>query len=250
MKRPFKRQERGNVFFIILVAIVLFAALMYAFASGGDGAKSNLSPSQAKITAAGMLSYAKQLESRVSTLIRRGCSETELSFNNRLMTHPTFWGEYNNSSTPIDKSCEVFQDDKTGLRFVMAPVGLDAGDVSADATDNRYYITSSYKVVDVGETTLGDLMLLVRMEFLENPGLELCRAINQSLGIDGVQGDDLNVSNTPDIYRFHGSYVDGAATGASVIGDVATNVTGRSTGCFQAVGFGSRYVFYHVLLAR
>lgn len=58
--------QSGNVFVIILVAVTLFAALMFTFSRTGSQDTGNLTKQQAKIIAQEILNYAQLVEGAVN----------------------------------------------------------------------------------------------------------------------------------------------------------------------------------------
>lgn len=240
-------QERGNVFFIILIAIVLFAALIYAFAGSGDSSKSHLSPAQVRVTAADILSYSKTIESRVQALLRKGCSETEINFNNVYMEHPTFWAEYNNGNSPSDLSCHVFEDPEVTLRYVPTPVGLDQP--VGDSLFNLYFFSAMSGVDGIGVSDRVDLLMQLQLNASDEG---LCEVINDMVGVDGgVQSENFHAGSDTSARRFRGSYSAGSLSDGGTMGNIGPiNISGQSVGCFRATGFGNYYMFYRVLIPR
>ena len=64
-------RQRGNILFLILLAVVLFAALSYAVTSQRDGGK-NASGESAKSHASALLQYAALVENTVHRMVMVG----------------------------------------------------------------------------------------------------------------------------------------------------------------------------------
>mgnify|MGYP006978786983 CR=1 FL=1 len=95
--------QRGNILFLILLAIILFVALSYAVNSGMRGGGNNASAEQAQSVAAELVQYASLLENTVSRLrLTNGCSDTQISAQNGIETG------YTNPNAPADKRCHIF----------------------------------------------------------------------------------------------------------------------------------------------
>ena len=100
-----RTSESGNVFILILLGVFLFGALMYSFSRSANQGAGNLSKQQAKIAAQEILNYARLVEGAVDRVRRNGCSESEISFENDVVTG------YTNPNAPTDKSCHIFDDE-------------------------------------------------------------------------------------------------------------------------------------------
>jgi hypothetical protein len=114
--------ESGNVLIYILIAVVLFAALSFAFTQtqqGGQGAKSTLSEGQASLTASQILSHINDVEKAYQSLeIMSGCDPVsdEISFDTP--SHSDIPGD---SNAPADKSCHIFFDNGGGVEPPLRP---------------------------------------------------------------------------------------------------------------------------------
>jgi len=80
-KTPLKN-ERGNVIFLILIAIGLFAALSFSFSKGNRGSTTIIDKEQATLIATEIINYARSIKNAVHELQINGCDDTEISFEN------------------------------------------------------------------------------------------------------------------------------------------------------------------------
>ena len=94
--------ERGNALLYILIAVALIAALSYVVSRGQRGNTSTLTDQQARLAAQEIIDYGNDLANAVQKLRLRGCTDTQVSFENNIVT------EYTNPNAPADKSCHVF----------------------------------------------------------------------------------------------------------------------------------------------
>lgn len=98
-----KSKNNGNVLFLILIAVTLFAALSYAVTtssrSGGNSSReTNL------LTVAEILNYLTSIENEILRLkITNGCSDNQISFET---THMDGW-DYSHTPAARD-DCHVF----------------------------------------------------------------------------------------------------------------------------------------------
>ncbi|MGB1077042.1 MAG: hypothetical protein ACPG05_01945 [Bdellovibrionales bacterium] len=97
-----KSNERGNVLFLILIAVALFAALSFAVTSssrgGGDADAEKAELDQA--VSDNCVSNVQAAELKVSLL--NGCASDQISYELEDGTNP-------NASAPADESCHVFR---------------------------------------------------------------------------------------------------------------------------------------------
>lgn len=222
------RHQQGNVFFMILIGVFLFGALMYSFSRGGQEGTSNITKQQAKVAAQEILNYARILEGAVDRVRRNGCSESDINFNNNTV------GGYSNASAPVDQSCDIFNGN--GGKATYAPPSSNWGNAS------QWFFNSAFQVNDVGSTcasaSCADLAIT-----LEGISSTICQNINTLLSIDAV--------SIPTDSDYNATKFTGAFTVPIDIADEAgsTDLSGKNAGCFYSTG-DSAHVFYQVLLAR
>jgi hypothetical protein len=201
--------ENGNALIFILIAIALLGLLTVTLSRSGNNNDTG-SFEQNQIAASEILTHAKSIENAVQSLLARGCSENEISFENSTVAG------YINPNSPTDKSCHIFHVNGTGITVEIPTAVLSA----------------SYAVTDI-ETTNSDLLLI-----LENQSDTLCRQINN---ITGAPVIDDAYGSIP--VKFIGDYTSLASIGGS-------NETQRAnSACFLKTS-DSTYQFYHVLIAR
>ena len=109
--------QAGNVLFLILIAVVLFAALSYAVtSSSGSGGNKDTSEDKAKLYVAEITQYASAVRTAITWLTATSkCDDTELSFEG-----PPFDGsdvDYVNPNSPNDFSCHIFHPEGGGVSF-------------------------------------------------------------------------------------------------------------------------------------
>jgi len=226
-----RTNERGNVFFIIMVGIVLFAALMFTFSRGTRQGGERISRKQATIVAADILSYAQKLERAVNRLLSKRVSESDISFDN------SFVAGYQHTPVQPDRN-KIFHPDGGGISWQNPPPNANDG--------SEWYFSS---IGDVGETggLPGEDELVA---FLFNVNQNVCLEINRRLGIgDNIPIDNGDISEA----MFTGTHggIDDTISGA--LGPLICPVNplcGHFAGCFQEEISGQRIIFYQVLMAR
>jgi hypothetical protein len=224
--------ERGNIFLMVIIGIVLFSALMFTLSRGMNESPSNVSGKQARLTAADMISYTQQVSRAVDRLRRAGISESDISFK-----HDDLPGHDNTACT--DDACMVFKKDGGGVDYKTAPPGWP-GFI-------HWTFNGHNQVEGVGEdcanASCAELMMIQH-------GLtrELCVEINDRLGVEnpsGIPPAEPNIA-TGAATRYTGSFDSG---GGEVLGDDAAELAGAGAACLNEGG-SADYYFYAVLIAR
>jgi hypothetical protein len=236
-------RENGNIFFIILVAVALFAALSFAISQGMRGSSASVSKEQSQLYASELITFAKSLESAVQRLQARGVSENDLCFD--IDDYPGGDTMYEHASCANTRN-RVFHPDGGGI-FYKAFTGQDGFSIASER------INGGNKVENVG-TTCGpaactELLYVVRMNDTAEGSLEICNAINAELGIVASAPPIDTAINTA--HAFTGTFNATAAGTTIADSGQAPELLGKKTGCIQeTTGGGDDYVFYHVLIAR
>lgn len=239
------KKEAGNVLFMILIAVALFATLAYAVtgstrSSGGDASREQLSLYASQVT-----QYSTQMENSIQRMrLSNGCADTQISFENNIASG------YTNPNAPANYTCHVFRPEGGNVPFQKPPNGANDG--------SDYHIMGRTCVVNVGtggENCYGspnneseaDLVL-----YLPSVSKSLCITLNDKLGVTNPSGNP-PVENNNGIQneKFTGSYYNNGLT--QTAGGTASALNGKLSGCFQAgpgVYLANQYHFYHVLIPR
>lgn len=220
-------KKRGNVFFVILLGVVLFASLSVALMRIDQG-NANISSEKVDVAASQTLRYISQIKQSVDFIYQNGVSEADLRF-----AHPLADSQYGDINTNIEN--QIFAEIGGGLSYAKPP-----SDVST--LDINYEFFGFSAAPQVG-TSSPDLMVVVR-----NVRESVCRRLNELVGYDSDvtipsdTGTCVYSSTASD--KFTGSF----ATGGD-INDMGTS--NYNLPAHQAcVICGSDYHFYSVLLER
>lgn len=248
MKRT---NESGNVLFLILIAVALFAALSYAVTSssrsgGGDAAsESNL------INSAQVTQYPASVRTAIVRMIINSTSDNQLLFE-----PPS---DFAALSTPALERRGVFHPSGGGATRVTAPP-----EIMASGSQGSWIFTSDYGINLIGTTGATNASNDI-IAFLPGVAETICERLNTELGIsatpdadsDGVADSGIALANVPvaaDEMDTGNSGIGPAAQGASkVIG--GAGLTNQPFGCadFDATtdqATDSDLVYYHVLIER
>lgn len=248
MKRT---NESGNVLFLILIAVALFAALSYAVTSssrsgGGDAAsESNL------INSAQVTQYPSSVRTAIVRMIINSTTDSQLLFEGP--------SDFANLSTPALERRGVFHPSGGGATRVSS-----TPDIMASGSQGTWIFTSDFGITQIGTTdaTNGSNDIIA---FLPGVAESICKRINTELGIsvtpdadsDGVPDSGIALANIPviaDEMDTGNQGIGPAAQGASkVIG--GAGLSNQPFGCadFDATTDqtdDSDLVYYHVLIER
>lgn len=227
LKYKQRKGERGNVFIFILMGIVLFAALSFTISKGFRSQTTNtVSERDAHLAASDIMDYAQSVAQGVSRLRRKGISESDISFDNEVVSGYAH-------STPQPVTNHVFHKSGADVTWRNPPVGANNG--------SDWIITGSSCVTDLntggsGCDSDGNIRNEELLLILPNVDATVCGAINERLDISGIPANSGDVHSTA-VYR--GSFANSAEI--TVAGGPFNSV------CYSISGANH---FYHTLMAR
>lgn len=242
MMRPSPRQS-GSIFFMIFIAIGLFAALSYAIFQGGRVGAASLTKEQSKMAAQEIVAYGDALAQAVQTLRLRGCAETQLDFGNTAWAyvntsyiHPTG----HNAGAPAS-GCSVFKTDGN-LTPVVFPLSYFDTSLTLGAASTNFGASNIRKIVlpNVGTTNSDMHFYLPRIK------RDICIEINKSLNVPQ--------NNYLPVHSISGSESNTIYNGGFGIATIFVHNTAGMDGtrsfCSQQSGGPDRYNFYTTLIVR
>lgn len=251
------KRERGNILFLILLAVILFAALSYAVTSSLRGGGTDASNEKVQTQAAAILQHANQISAAITRMrLANNCTPNQISFaydsNNDGVVNSS--DRYHNASAPGTNKCHVFNPAGGGATpSIPDPKWLVSSNSGSDLYGYWNY-TGEEAIDNIGTTCTGESCkeLMARVIFLKK---DLCLAINNALGITNNNGEPpTNTSIRAHLSGlFNGSYVASAATMTASNG--LPELAGKTTGCtrtqqLSGASFPNTYTFYHVLIER
>jgi hypothetical protein len=226
MSIAFKHRERGNVIFLILIAIVLFAALAYAVTqTGRTASKSALTSEQARLAATEMLQYGDTLRTMIDKMI---------SVSSVQETAPTLFASTANANygTPTTATDEVFNPSGGKVPYLDPPSGA-----CLPVSPCLYNYTGQVTVTGIGSDSSPDLAMVV---FKVDPNV--CQQVNL-LSSNGLTSPPVTTA-FPALTYFVGAY--GGVNALTLAGAVS----GLKAFCYQEATGAQRYVLVYVLRAR
>lgn len=257
-KFKYRMRERGNVLFLILIAVALFAALSYAVTSSSRTSSGTTDGESNLINSAQITQYPASVRTAVVRMLINGVTADQLEFNNQA----TFANLTDtNPGAAITYGFGVFHPDGGGASFVTAPP-----EVMENQQPGVWLFTSNYQVQNIGTTVASTNSANEVLAFLPGVQIAACRRLNQELAITGgTDGDgngvpsagiaigDIPVASMNQMQGAPGA--PGIGAGAPAARTIGGPFAGQAYGCFDAndatAGTGANeMVYYHVLLDR
>lgn len=238
--------ERGNVLFLILIAVILFAALSYAVTSssrsggGGDASSETTLVNSAQIT-----QYPASVRTALVRMIVGGRLVEDLIFD-----RPSNFTEVQDSNRSRDA---VFHPQGGGATSVRAP-----SNVMEDGELGDWFFTSEYQIENIGTTDLGGSNTANDIiAFLPGISKAVCLSLNEQFGIQTENDSDSDgVPTGPTTLPTDDMDLDnegiGIAASASTH-EIAGDFSAQPFGCFDSSATSNapdQNVYYHVLIER
>lgn len=235
--------QNGNVLFLILIAVMLFGMLTAAITKSQQGTNT-MDRERGAISATDVMAFGGAMEKAVARMLSDEMSENGLSFENAV------WKFYDGNDVEVaglfgnctSERCKVFSPAGGGLNATTFPSAQVNSPANTDIQSGHAGVYS-LKVKNVG-TAAHDLVLIISML-----DMNTCKQINSQMRI-------ANPSDQPPVDSWAGAVLyDGTFSGpgdaTDEIGDLATEIDGKTTGCIKRSGGGAAdNFFYQVLLPR
>ncbi len=231
MKQNTINKESGNVLFLILIAVALFAALSYAVTSSTNSGGGNANDESNLVNSAAVTQYPASVKTAIIRMqVTNGINDVETVFDK-----PPFTGLSGTSAA-------VFHPDGGSATYSDA-----SASVMADGNPGEWTFNMDQEVVNISTTAAGTDGNEV-IAFLSGITSSICDRLNTELGIPTGQytastlsiADNMEEGDTP-------------VAAVNTIGGGANDsgLAGQPYGCFQNGGNTTQpYVYYHVLLQR
>lgn len=247
-----RQGERGNVLFLILIAVALFAALSYAVTQSTRSGSGDASGETNLINSAQLAQYPAGVRTSVVRMIIGGISVDQILFDAP--------ANFDNVS---DLSYSVFHPTGGGAVFQSAPNDV-INTSSPGSTGGQWVYSSKFQINGVGSTTNGSGGNVGNdiISFLPAVGQNVCKKLNDELGIttsnpgtdtDGIPGTTLaSIPALADGMTEDAPGAPGIPAGEPA-GIIAGDMIGQPFGCFRNGAVGpttATYVYYHVLVER
>ena len=239
----FRAGEKGNVLFLILIAVALFAALSYVVTQSTRSGGGSTEREKNILSSAQMTQYPTSLRTAIIRMVLGGVSVENLKFNS-----PTSAGFTTISTTQL-----VFHPQGGAAGHQDGPADLSASGNNA----LTWYYNANFYVPGIGIDTSGGNEIIA---FLPGISSGICRQINEEMGI-GTSGCTLE-GGVPVVQAgvtqvlVEASLVDavafpGGPGQALTPQGCTTNFNRQASGCFyRGTAPTGQYTFYSVILER
>lgn len=239
--------ERGNVLFLILIAVALFAALSYAVtqssrSGGGDAGKETNLVNSAQIT-----QYPSGIRTAIVRMIISGADINELEFN-----PPSAFDVLSDTTGKLS----VFHPAGGGATYSVPPPDI----MNVASATKEWFFNGENQIADIGTTnSAGPIHATADViAFLPGVTSSVCNKLNESLGLSATTPPiatgvvfNKNMESVPGANRYICAGPGGACDGVT-IGNAsgASELNGKPFGCFSNGGTPATLVYYHVLVER
>jgi hypothetical protein len=238
-------RNSGNVLFLILLAVALFAALSYAVTQSNRSGGNDISDEDARLVASQITQYATLMEQTVTRLrLSNGCRDTQISFAADSDGDGDWYDTgdlYHNPNAPSDFRCHVFHSDGGAINEFNHPI--EGQNWSINGNNSIRYIGSPYDGTFChNAATPSNCAELIFFIPLGN-NMNTCMYLNDAVGVDNPAGaPPLNGSWANMSSRFEGAYI------GTHIGSIVTN---HLSGCSSVHhSLPNSYAYFHVLIPR
>lgn len=236
--------EQGNVLFLILIAVALFAALSYAVTQSTRSGAGDTASETNLISSAQLTQYPAGIRTSVVRMLIGGVAVEDLLFNS-----PSDFGSGQLIDTTPEAERAVFHPNGGNATYQLAPNDVVSQAVTGEPLGKWFY-NAEAQIQNIGLTNGGGGAgndVIAWLPYVTNG---ICRRINEELGISGVPAEsaitiaaiatDMDDPTTSEFPVADGPVIDG--DGGS------TPLSGQPFGCFT--DGGGENIYYHVLIER
>lgn len=225
-----KTHQNGNVLFLILIAVALFAALSYVVTQSSRTGSGDAARDKARLSASNILNQVTGVQTAVSRLVLGKCAPELLNFASP-------YDSINiNPNAPPDGHCDVFLNNGGGAVPQQAPEG-------SVTPDPNYYFVGSSALHGIGSTcstpNCGDLVMT-----LYGVNDLVCEQLNI---MNGIKVQAATLTDTQQACPYKGTFdCNGNGTTEQIFSSAA--LKGKNSVCWKDTVHG--LTFSHVLLSR
>lgn len=198
-----RSRERGNILFLILLAVVLFAALSYAVTSSMRGGGNDASNEKDQLTASNLIEYAADIQSKLQRhMLINSLKWSQIEYN------------ANDNNTDCNSSVCMAQDMTQGAGINYA---IPESAVNPFTQTDPVYKTYQLRFIQVPGvgTDKPELGLVV---FGITPGV--CKAINKLMKINAsYPGIESNIGSYTTVHSIYGATYSASDLERAVDGD-------------------------------
>ena len=228
-----KLNEDGNVLFLILIAVALFAALSYAVTSSTRSSGGNASGETNLISSAQITQYPAAVSTAIVRMVITGTSIDEVRFN-----RPAEFDDLD----AVDLG--IFHPSGGSATYIPVP-----GDIMVSGDAGQWIFNAELEVPDIGLAGVDGNDIIAYLAGIKK---SICTRINKEHGLGSVipvLSADRSSDYTERMYDDGSTDYVMPVIDVPDIDDGAGSFDGQPFGCFQNAGDGD-YVYYHVIVER
>jgi 4-amino-4-deoxy-L-arabinose transferase-like glycosyltransferase len=231
------RPQRGNVLFLILIAVALFAALSFAITQTSRGTN-DIGKDKIQLLASQIIQIGTSVEQAVARIqLANKVKDYEIDFSAVDISAAA------TNNTCQTERCRVFSSEGGITPAILLPAeawDLNDSNMTSVWQGRKYFYVG--RVLEVG-STLPEL-------FVAYPGIapSVCAEINRKLGIANTSNEEPPFDDNTNTVEYTGTLTSLPTPSAVAFGDQATQLTGKRTFCVRFDA--NSYMYVHVLLAR
>ncbi len=239
-----RSRQSGNVLFLILLAVALFAALSYAVTATDSNPAGD--SETVLISSAQLTQYPLSVRTAVTRMIIEGADVEDLEFN-----EPS---EFENCAVGTNFEYCVFHPNGGKATYRDAPPDIMSSAGGNEDGEWRYNAENEVKFVGTtgdieGTPEEGSVELIA---FLAGISKGVCGRINEQLGIDEIPVESGIDVDTNKVNTDGSSLVEicEGGCGGTIGGQDAPSLDGKSYACFELNSDSDVFVYYHTLVER
>ena len=228
-----KNKQNGSVFFYILIAIVLFAALSYALSQNSRSGSTVMTIQQTKVAAQNIIEQGDIVSNAVQKLILRNLPANQISFENNVVSGYDL-------ATCTENLCKVFNINGGSLNWTYPPENVNNAE--------NWIYTGEVAIAGNGFDLRNDITMI-----LPNINQAVCQEINFKLGHTTTNTDPIFGSDDPTITITKLSTANPISNSSNYIN--GSNIDGNRSICIRIntvngahTGTG-QYYYIHTLFA-
>ncbi len=233
-----KSRQSGNVLFLILIAVALFAALSYAVTLSSRGGGNNTAKESASTGAARVFNFETALRAAITRLMTiHGIDIFSLSFNNDIYKSINGTLIFSAMGTPVNPSFYVFHPQGGSVSPQIFPdISIPCPTCAAGLMAPGHLNIQFINVPDVGTAT-ADLSAGIF-----NLNKDVCLALNEKNGISFIPVANVTFAN------FEGTTsIPAVAPASGVTSADLDAIKGKTSFCFLENTSTNRYIYRMIL---
>lgn len=230
-----RKNERGNIMFMILIAIVLIATLTAVISGSDNSENSSIDRETLAIRATEIQRYASELERGITYIMQNGHSESDIRF--AIPTDGANSTGYGDLAADTDPTDQMFHRDGGGANYRDPPDNIQT-------TASAWEFYGGSQIPGVG-TSKADLIAV-----LPNLTQQMCEKINEINDQTASPAEDASGSINEGASQRFGSGGTPVTFDDTTPNTLNTTTFSKQPALQACVNAAGTYHFYHVIMPR